>query len=74
MGRLAFREPAARDLGKRHLHSPGFLRGPRLGAAVALRNGDLHRLFGDGPVTQASRLASLPTPAYAMDPSFGSSY
>ncbi len=34
----------------------------------------LHRLFGDGPVTQASRLANLPTPAYAMDPSFGSSY
>jgi tRNA 2-thiouridine synthesizing protein E len=34
----------------------------------------LHRLFGDGPVTQASRLANLPTPASAMDPSFGSSY
>jgi tRNA 2-thiouridine synthesizing protein E len=34
----------------------------------------LHRLFGDGPVTQASRLANLPTPVYATDPSFGSSY
>jgi tRNA 2-thiouridine synthesizing protein E len=34
----------------------------------------LHRLFSDGPVAQASRLANLPTPAYAMDPSFGSSY
>jgi tRNA 2-thiouridine synthesizing protein E len=34
----------------------------------------LHRLFTDGPVTQGSRLAKLPTQAYASDPSFGSSY
>jgi tRNA 2-thiouridine synthesizing protein E len=34
----------------------------------------LHRIFGDGPVTQVSRLANLPTPACAVDPSFGSSY
>ncbi len=34
----------------------------------------LHRLFSGGPVTQGSRLARLPTPAYATDPSFGSSY
>lgn len=34
----------------------------------------LHRLFSGGPVTQGSRLANLPTPAYAADPSFGTSY
>ncbi|TAM44199.1 MAG: TusE/DsrC/DsvC family sulfur relay protein [Gammaproteobacteria bacterium] len=34
----------------------------------------LHRLFAGGPVTQGSRLASLRTPAYATDPSFGTSY
>ena len=34
----------------------------------------LHHLFADGPVTQGSRLANLPTPAYATDLSFGSSY
>jgi tRNA 2-thiouridine synthesizing protein E len=34
----------------------------------------LHRLFSGGPVTQGSRLANLPTPAYATDPSFGTSY
>jgi len=34
----------------------------------------LRRLFSEGPVTQGSRLANLPTPAYATDPSFGTSY
>jgi len=34
----------------------------------------LHRLFAGGPVTQGSRFASLRTPAYATDLSFGSSY
>ena len=34
----------------------------------------LHRLFSGGPVTQGSRFANLRTPAYATDPSFGSSY
>ena len=34
----------------------------------------LHRLFSGGPVTQGSRLANLRTPAYAADPSFGTSY
>jgi tRNA 2-thiouridine synthesizing protein E len=34
----------------------------------------LRRLFGDGPVVQGSRLASLRTPAFATDPSFGTSY
>lgn len=34
----------------------------------------LHRLFGGGPVTQGSRLANLRAPAYAIDPSFGTSY
>lgn len=34
----------------------------------------LRRLFSGGPVTQGSRLANLPAPAYATDPSFGTSY
>lgn len=34
----------------------------------------LHRLFSGGPVTQGSRCANLRTPAYATDPSFGTSY
>ena len=34
----------------------------------------LNRLFSGGPVTQGSRLANLRTPAYATDPSFGTSY
>jgi tRNA 2-thiouridine synthesizing protein E len=34
----------------------------------------LHRLFDGGPVTQGSRIANLRTPAYATDPSFGTSY
>lgn len=34
----------------------------------------LRRLFPGGPVTQGSRLANLRTPAYATDPSFGTSY
>ena len=34
----------------------------------------LRKLFVDGPVTQGSRLANLRTPAYAVDPSFGTSY
>ena len=34
----------------------------------------LNRLFSGGPVTQGSRFANLRTPAYATDPSFGTSY
>lgn len=34
----------------------------------------LHRLFPGGPVTQGSRFANLRTPAYAIDPSFGTHY
>jgi TusE/DsrC/DsvC family sulfur relay protein len=34
----------------------------------------LHRLFPGGPVTQGSRFANVRTPAYATDPSFGTSY
>jgi tRNA 2-thiouridine synthesizing protein E len=34
----------------------------------------LRRLFGGGPVTQGSRLANLRTPAFATDPSFGTTY
>lgn len=34
----------------------------------------LRRLFSEGPVSQGSRLASLRTPAFATDPSFGTSY
>jgi tRNA 2-thiouridine synthesizing protein E len=34
----------------------------------------LRRLFSEGPVTQGSRLSNLRTPAYATDPSFGTSY
>jgi tRNA 2-thiouridine synthesizing protein E len=34
----------------------------------------LNLLFSGGPVTQGSRLANLRTPAYATDPSFGTSY
>jgi tRNA 2-thiouridine synthesizing protein E len=34
----------------------------------------LHRLFREGPVSQGSRLANLRTPAFATDPSFGTSY
>lgn len=32
----------------------------------------LYRLFPQGPVTQGSRLAGLPSPAYSGDSSFGS--
>jgi len=34
----------------------------------------LHRLFPNGPIAQATRLAGVPTPAYATDKSFGSTY
>ena len=34
----------------------------------------LRQLFKEGPVTQGSRLSNLRTPAYATDPSFGTSY
>ncbi len=34
----------------------------------------LYTLFPGGPVTQGSRIANLRTPAYAADPSFGTSY
>jgi tRNA 2-thiouridine synthesizing protein E len=37
-------------------------------------SGYLRRLFNDGPVVQASRLANLRTPAFATDSSFGTSY
>jgi tRNA 2-thiouridine synthesizing protein E len=34
----------------------------------------LRALFSGGPVTQGSRIANLRTPAYAIDPWFGTSY
>ncbi|WP_158675390.1 TusE/DsrC/DsvC family sulfur relay protein [Thiohalobacter thiocyanaticus] len=34
----------------------------------------LYQLFSKGPITQGSRYANLRTPAYATDPSFGTSY
>lgn len=34
----------------------------------------LRGLFCGGPVTQGSRIANLQAPAYAIDPSFGTSY
>jgi tRNA 2-thiouridine synthesizing protein E len=34
----------------------------------------LRGLFSGGPVTQGGRIANLRTPAYATDPSFGTSY
>jgi tRNA 2-thiouridine synthesizing protein E len=34
----------------------------------------LRGLFNGGPVAQGSRIANLRTPAYATDPSFGTSY
>jgi tRNA 2-thiouridine synthesizing protein E len=34
----------------------------------------LRRLFPGGPVTQGSRIAGLPVPAYSVDPSFGTTY
>lgn len=34
----------------------------------------LHMLFPDGPVSQGSRLAGVPTPEYAVDESFGTTH
>lgn len=34
----------------------------------------LHELFPDGPIAQGSRLAGVPSPDYAVDKSFGSTY
>lgn len=34
----------------------------------------LYQLFPGGPVSQGSRFANVRTPAYATDPSFGTSY
>lgn len=34
----------------------------------------LHQLFNKGPLAQGSRLAGLPTPAYAVDKSFGTAH
>ncbi len=42
--------------------------------AVQGGNPYLHQLFPGGPVTQGSRFANVRTPAYATDPSFGTSY
>jgi tRNA 2-thiouridine synthesizing protein E len=42
--------------------------------AVQGGNSYLHQLFPGGPVTQGSRFANVRTPAYATDPSFGTSY
>ncbi|UCH53503.1 MAG: TusE/DsrC/DsvC family sulfur relay protein [Pseudomonadota bacterium] len=42
--------------------------------AVQGGNRYLHQLFPGGPVTQGSRFANVRTPAYAIDPSFGTSY
>lgn len=47
-----------------------------LRSAFAERGGEkkLRRLFPGGPVTQGSRIAGLPVPAYSVDPSFGTTY
>ncbi|MGD2075510.1 MAG: TusE/DsrC/DsvC family sulfur relay protein [Gammaproteobacteria bacterium] len=44
--------------------------------AFADRGGEkqLRRLFPGGPVTQGSRIAGLPVPAYSVDTSFGTTY
>ncbi len=36
--------------------------------------GFLYRLFPDGPVTQGSRIAAIPIPAYSEDISFGTAF
>ncbi len=37
-------------------------------------SGFLYRLFPDGPVTQGSRIAAIPMPAYSEDDSFGTAF
>ena len=46
----------------------------RLHFAAQGGNKYLRQLFPGGPVAQGSRFANVRTPAYATDPSFGTSY
>ncbi|MHB8745223.1 MAG: TusE/DsrC/DsvC family sulfur relay protein [Gammaproteobacteria bacterium] len=47
-----------------------------LNEAFAARGGSqfLYRLFPEGPVSQGSRIALLPLPAYSEDASFGTAF